>query len=66
MDITEKVYNHMKSFMEEHGFLPTIKQTAETLHYKDYEVKEAVEKLEETGKIKITRVPPKNTVEFFD
>ena len=66
IDNLEKVYNHMKSYMEEKGFPPTISQMAKELNIKKYEAEEAFEKLKESGRIKITDIPRKTTIEFVD
>ena len=66
MDNLEKVYNHMKSYMEEKGFPPTIHQIAETLNIKKYEAEEAFEQLEKSGRIKVRRIPSKAEITFLD
>ena len=66
MDNLEKVYNYMKSYIEEKGFPPTMQQTAEALNIKRYEAEEAFERLKESGRIKITDIPRKTTIEFVD
>ncbi len=66
MDITEKVYGFMKSSNDKNGFVPSVKQIAEEFNISDYEVKIALENLEKSGRIKITDIPPKSTVEFVD
>lgn len=66
MDIAEKVYNFMKSSNDKNGFTPTVHQIAEELSIADYEAKAAIEQLKEFGRIKITDVPRKTTIEFID
>ena len=66
MDNLEKVYNHMKSYMEEKGFPPTIHQVAEALGVERHEAQEAYEQLEKSGRIKVTDIPRKSTIEFIE
>lgn len=66
MDITEKVYNFMKSSNDKNGFTPTVHQIAEELNIADHEAKAAIERLKESGRIKITDIPRKITIEFAD
>lgn len=66
MDNLEKVYNYIKSYMEEKGYPPTIKQVADALNLKEYEAQEAFDQLKESGRIKITDIPRKTTMEFAD
>lgn len=66
MDNQEKVYNYLKSFMEEKGYPQSIPQMSRGLNIPEHEVKEAIDKLQESGKIKITTVPKKVTIEFCD
>lgn len=62
MDKTEEVYNYMKSFMEKNGYPQSVKQTAEALNIKEHEVKEALDALQQSGRIKITDIPRKTTI----
>ena len=66
MDNQEKIYNYLKSFMEEKGYPQTSKQMANDLNIPEHEVEEAIDKLQESGRIKITTVPKKVTIEFCD
>lgn len=66
MDYIDKVYNYMKSFMEKNGFSQTMEEIAEELGILEEEVEEAVGKLKEAGKIMITDIPKKTTIEFRD
>lgn len=66
MDITEKIYSFMKSSANKNGFMPTVKQVAEELNIADHEAKSAIEQLEKSGRIKITDIPRKTTIEFVD
>lgn len=66
MDITEKVYNFMKSSVDKNGFPPSIRQIADELNIPDREVRTAIEQLEKSGRIKITDVSRKTTIEFTD
>lgn len=66
MDIAEKVYNFLKSSNDKNGFTPTAHQIAEELNIADYEAKAAIEQLKESGRIKITDVPRKTTIEFVN
>ena len=66
MDIADKVYNFMKSSNDKNGFVPTVLQIAEELNIADHEAKAAVEQLEKSGRIKITDIPRKTTIEFAD
>lgn len=64
MDIADKVYNFMKSSNDKNGFVPTVHQIAEELNIADHEAKAAIEQLKESGRIKITDIPRKTTIEF--
>jgi|MucameStandDraft_1065616.scaffolds.fasta_scaffold18911_4 SOS-response transcriptional repressor LexA len=66
MDNQEKIYNYLKSFMKENGYPQTSKQMASDLNIPEHEIKEAIEKLQESGRIKITDIPRKTTIEFCD
>ena len=66
MDIEEKVYSFMKSSNDKNGFVPTVSQIAEELNIGDHEAKTAVDQLKESGRIKITDIPRKTTIEFAD
>lgn len=66
MDITEKIYSFMKSSQDKNGFVPTVKQIAEEVNIVDHEAKLAIEQLEKSGRIKITDIPRKTTIEFCD
>ena len=66
MDNQEKVYNNLKSFMVEKGYPQSIPQMSRGLNIPEHEVKEAFDKLQQSGKIKITTVPRKVTIEFCD
>ena len=66
MDYTDKVYNYMKSFMEENGFHQTVKGIAKELGILEKEVETAIDKLKESGKVIITGIPRKTTIEFKD
>lgn len=66
MDITEKVYNIMKSSMIKNGFSPSSHQIARELNIADYEANAAIEQLKESGRIKIIDIPRKSTIEFAD
>ena len=61
-----KVYNYLKSFMEEKGYPQSIPQIFRGLNIPEHEVKEAIDKLQQSGRIKITTVPKKVTIEFCD
>ena len=45
-------------------FVPTVSQIAEELNIGDHEAKTAVDQLKESGRIKITDIPRKTTIEF--
>lgn len=66
MDIADKVYNFMKSTNDKNGFVPTVSQIAEELNIADHEANAAIEQLKESGRIKITDIPRKTTIEFAD
>lgn len=66
MDIAEKVYDFMKSSKDKNGFVPTAHQIAEELNISDHEANAAIEQLKEGGKIKVTDIPRKTTIEFID
>ncbi len=65
-DITQKVYNHMKSLSSKHGFLPTIRQTAEQLNLEIQDVENAINKLQQLGKAVVTDIPAKSIIELVD
>ncbi len=64
--VTTKVYHYMKSLSDKHGFLPTVRQTAEELHVHVEEVEAAISRLHESGKIVITDIPAKSIIEFVE
>lgn len=66
MDIVEKVYNFMKSSNDKNGFVPTVSQIAEELNIAVHEANAAIERLKESGRIKITDIPRNTTIEFAD
>ncbi len=66
MDIVEKVYNFMKSSNDKNGFVPTVSQIAEELNIADHEANAAIEQLKESGRIKITDIQRKTTIEFVN
>lgn len=66
MDIVDKVYNFMKSSNDKNGFVPTVQQVAEELNIVEHEAILAIEQLKESGRIEITDVPRKTTIEFID
>ena len=66
MDIAEKVYNFMKYSKDKNEFVPTVHQIAEELNITDHEANTAIEQLKESGRIKITDIPRKTTIEFAD
>ena len=66
MDIVEKVYNFMKSSNDKNGFVPTVSQIAEELNIADHGANAAIEQLKESGRIKITDIQRKTTIEFVN
>ena len=66
MDITDKVYNIMKSSMIKKGFSPSVSQIARELNIAEHEANAAIEQLKESGGIRITDIPRKTTIEFVD
>lgn len=66
MDHTEKIYQNFKTFIEKNGYPQSYSQIAEALNLKKYEVEDAMEELQRSGKIKITRIPSKTKIEFVD
>lgn len=66
MDIADKVYSFMKSSNDKNRFVPTVQQIAEELNIAEHEANEAIEQLKESGRIKITNIPRKTTIEFTD
>lgn len=48
MDITDKVYDIMKTSMNNNGFVPTVHQIAEELNIANHEAKVAIEQLKES------------------
>lgn len=41
---TQKVYDHMKCFMDKHGFTLTVNQISDELHMMEHEVKAGINK----------------------
>ena len=66
MDITEKVYNYMKTERDKNGFVPTVNQLAEEFNVQEHEVRTAIEQLEQVGRIKVTNVPNEVKIEFAE
>lgn len=66
MNQIEQVYRHVKEFIKKNGYPQSYSQIARELNLKKHEVEEAMEKLEENGRIKITRIPTKTKIEFMD
>ena len=64
VDNMDKVYNHMRFCVEKYGCFHSTIQMARELDLNAHEVTEAVEKLEEAGKIKITQIPRETIIEF--
>lgn len=60
VDITEKVYDHIKISINKNGFPLSVCQVAEELHISDQEARTAIEQLKESGKIK--DIPRKATI----
>jgi len=56
----------MKSSNDKNGFIPTAQQIAKELNIADHEAKTAIEQLKESGRIRITDIPRKTTIEFTD
>lgn len=56
----------MKSSKDKNGFVPTVHQIAEEFNIADHEAKAAVEQLKESGRIKITDISRKTTIEFTE
>lgn len=66
MDITEKIYSFMKSSHNKNGFLPSVNQIAREFNIANHEVESEIEQLKKSGRIKITDIPRKTTIEFCD
>ena len=58
-NITSKVYNHMKSLSDQNVFAPTVRHTAAQLNLKTSEVEDAINKIQQLGKIVVTEIPAK-------
>lgn len=65
-EITQKVYDYIKSYSHEKGYPPILNQVADELGIKTHEAQEAYEQLEKSGKIKVTRIPSKTEITFAD
>lgn len=63
-EISQKVYNHIKDYIKKHEFAPTTMQISSELQLKEYQVKEALDELEKSERIVITRIPEKTIIEF--
>lgn len=63
-ETAQKVYDHMKLFKDRHGFPPTINQISDELHIMEHEVKAAIDKLRQSGKIVIVEEPRKTTIKI--
>lgn len=63
-ETAQKVYDHMKSFMDKNGFTPTVKQISDELHMMEHEVKAAMDKLRQSDKIVIVEEPRKTTIKI--
>lgn len=66
MNIADKIYDIIKTSMNKNGFVPTAHQIAKELNIPDHEANTAIEQLKESGRIKITDIPRKTTIEFVD
>ena len=63
-ETSQKVYDHIKSFMDRHGVTPTVKQMSDELHLMEQEVKDALDNLHSSDKIVITKGPEKTTIKI--
>lgn len=63
-ETAQKVYDHMKCFMDKHGFTPTVNQISDELHMMEHEVKAAINKLHQSDKIVIIEEPRKTTIKI--
>ena len=66
MDITEKVYNFMKSSVDKNGFPPSIHQVADEFNIPDSQVRLAIEQLEKSRRIKVVDDPREAKIEFIE
>lgn len=53
MDHTNQVYEHLRAFIKKNGYPQSCSQMAKELNLKKYEVEEAIEELQRTGRIKV-------------
>lgn len=66
MDYTNQVYEYLKAFMKKNGYPQSYTEIARELNLKKLEVEEAMEELQQSERIKITRVPSETKIEFVD
>ena len=66
MDHTNQVYEQLKTFITKNGYPQSYNQMARELNLKIYEVEKAMEELQRTGRIEITRIPSETKIEFAD
>jgi DNA-directed RNA polymerase specialized sigma subunit len=63
-ETAQKVYDHVKCFMDKHGFTPTVNQISDELHMMEHEVRAAINKLQQSDKIVIIEEPRKTTIKI--
>lgn len=63
---TERMYNHLKSFVEENGYSQTVKQISKDLNIPEHEVQESFDKLQQSGRIRIITTPQQTNIEFCE
>jgi len=61
-----EVYHYMKSFSDENGFAPTVRQTAGQMGLQESEIESAIRQLQQMGKLFVTEIPAKSVIEFAD
>ena len=64
--MTERIYNHLKSFVEENGFSKSIKQISKDLNIPEHEVQESFDKLQQFGRIRIITTSQQTNIEFCE
>lgn len=64
--MTERIYNHLKSFVEENGYFKTVKQISKDLNIPEHEVQESFDKLQQSGRIRIITTPQQTNIEFCE
>lgn len=63
---TERIYNHLKSFVKENEYSQTVKQISKGLNIPEHEAQESFDNLQQSGRIKIAATPQQANIEFCE